>query len=177
MQRSEQKLKWTVNCVFKIVREKRTKVFTTFCAGIKILFCYEVLQRLSNWKRLLISINAPIIFSCWSRYEFPSQLIAVNEPVQCSGRAVFKSAAKYLKIFPSFWKKYFQRKKKIVSSRTEQPNIWKYFQTFSKRELLSPQPNILLLRNTLWPKLPLDHHLPLSAFKPRWLLCFRPRFE
>jgi len=138
---------WTetqVNCVLKIVREKRTKIFTTFCAEIQDLFCYEVLKRLSNWKRLLISIPAPIIFSCWNLYEFPSQLTSqpVNEPVQCSGKAVFKSAAKYLKIFPSFWKNIFNEKKQIVSSQTEQPNIWKYFQTFSKRELLSPQPNI-----------------------------------
>jgi len=95
------------------VREKRRKVwafFRHFVPEFKILFCYEVFNRLL--KRLLISIPAPIvIFRCWSLYEFLIQLIAVNEPVQCSGEAVFKSAAKYLKIFPSIWKNIFNKLK------------------------------------------------------------------
>ena len=146
MQRSEQKLKWTVNCVFMIVREKRTKVwafFRHFVPEYKILFCYEVFNRLLNWKRCLFQfqprLSSSVVGVC---------MIAVNEPVQCSGAALFKSAAKYLKIFPSIWKSIFNKlkKKRVKQSRQLFENISKHFQ----RGASCIHSQILLLRNTQW---------------------------
>ena len=66
---------WTetqVNCelCFHDCERKKNKgwaFFGHFVPEYKILFCYEVFNRLLNWNRLLISIPAPIvIFSCWS---------------------------------------------------------------------------------------------------------------